>query len=129
MEWTAKAAAEFCFTRGDPLKSVKVGRQHGIFSSSVAPRMFLISIAGGAPATYAEQCDFLKLVQSLNVLHQEGGGPFEALDLDPRTRHLDLYYAQATLLDKNWQPQSLGTSVAEDALDVAAILFARRASP
>ncbi len=61
----------------------------------------------------------------MNILHQEGGGPFEALDLDARTRHLDLYYAQATLLDKNWQPQGLGSAVALDAIDIAAISLGR----
>ena len=30
-------------------------------------------------------CDYLKLIQSLNVLHQEGGGPFEPLDLPADT--------------------------------------------
>ena len=64
---------------------------------------------GRRAGTYAEMCDYLKLVQSLNILHQEGGGPFEPLDLPAETRHLDLYYAEITLLDKNWQPQGLGT--------------------
>lgn len=122
MDWLGKAPAEFDLHARDPAKTVKVGRQHAIFSSVGGPAYVADLDRGRRTGTYAEQCEYLKLVQSLNVLHQEGGGPFEALDLDPRTRHLDLYYAQATLLDKNWQPQSLGTAVAEDALDVAAIL-------
>ena len=40
--------------------------------------------------------------------HQEGGGPFEPMDLPASTRHLDLYRAQITMLDKNWQTQTLG---------------------
>jgi trimethylamine--corrinoid protein Co-methyltransferase len=66
-------------------------------------------------------CDYLKLVQSLNVIHQEGGGGFEALDLPSATRHLDLYYAQTSLLDKNWQPWGLGADLVLDALEMVAI--------
>jgi len=121
MEWIAKAPASFTLTARDPAKTVKVGGPHAIFSSVGGPAYVCDLDGGRRPGTFAEQRDFLKIIQSLNVLHQEGGGPFEALDLPPRTRHLDLYYAQATLLDKNWQPQGLGREVALDALDMAAI--------
>ncbi|MBI3672903.1 MAG: trimethylamine methyltransferase family protein, partial [Rhizobiales bacterium] len=124
MEWIGKAPAQFTLAARDPAKAVKVGGRHCIFASVGGPAYVCDLDKGRRTGTHAEQCDYLKLVQSLNVLHQEGGGPFEALDLDPRTRHLDLYYAQATLLDKNWQPQGLGTRVALDALDMAAISFA-----
>jgi trimethylamine--corrinoid protein Co-methyltransferase len=60
-------------------------------------------------------------VQSLNVLHQEGGGVFEAMDLPPETRHLDLYLAQARLLDKNAQAYALGRERSVDAIEMAAI--------
>ena len=62
--------------------------------ASVGGPAYVCDLDGGRrQGSYVEQCDFLKVVQSLNILHQEGGGPFEALDLDARTRHLDLYYA------------------------------------
>jgi len=60
-------------------------------------------------------------VQSLNIIHQEGGGGFEALDRPAATRHLDLYYAETTLLDKNWQPWGLGSDCVIDALEMVAI--------
>ena len=121
MEWVARAPSSFMLHARDPAKTVKVGERHAIFASVGGPAYVCDLERGRRPGTYAEQCDYLKLIQSLNVLHQEGGGPFEALDLDSRSRHLDLYYAEATLLDKNWQPQGLGTTVALDALDMAAI--------
>ena len=76
---------------------------------------------GRRDGTYAEQCDFLRVVQSLDVLHQEGGGGFEALDLPASTRHLDLYYAQCTLLDKTWVPWTIGREQAIDAIEMGAI--------
>jgi trimethylamine--corrinoid protein Co-methyltransferase len=76
---------------------------------------------GRRDGTYAEMCDYLRLIQSLNILHQEGGGPFEPLDLPANTRHLDIYHAQITLLDKNWQTQTLGHARTMDGLEMAAI--------
>jgi trimethylamine--corrinoid protein Co-methyltransferase len=121
MEWLAKAPARFTLVARNPARTVKIGGCHGIFSSVGGPAYVCDLDHGRRQGTYAEQCDYLKLIQSLNILHQEGGGPFEALDLPANTRHLDLYYAQATLLDKNWQPQGLGREVAVDALEMAAI--------
>ncbi|MGL4294147.1 MAG: trimethylamine methyltransferase family protein [Aestuariivirga sp.] len=123
--WLARAPSRFTLHARDPGKTLQVGDGH-VFFSSVGGPAYVCDLDGGRrQGSYAEQCDFLKVVQSLNILHQEGGGPFEALDLDSRTRHLDLYYAQATLLDKNWQPQGLGSAVALDAIDVAAISLGR----
>lgn len=119
--WMAKAPSSFTLAARNPAKAVKVGERHAIFSSVGGPAYVSDLDGGRRQGTYAEQCDYLKVIQSLDILHQEGGGPFEALDLPARTRHLDLYYAEATLLDKNWQPQGLGRDVALDALDMAAI--------
>ncbi len=63
---------------------------------------------GRRRGTFEDVCDYLKLVQSLDIIHQEGGGPFETIELPAETRHLDLYQAQIRLLDKNWQPIALG---------------------
>ena len=125
MDWLAKAPASFTLTARDPAKTMKVGGADYIFSSVGGPAYVCDLERGRRPGTYAEQCDYMRLIQRLNILHQEGGGPFEAMDLPPRSRHLDLYYAQATLLDKNWQPQGLGRDVALDALDMAAISLGR----
>lgn len=120
-KWIAKAPSSFELRARNPEKNVKVGGRHCVLSSVGGPAYVMDNDRGRRPGTYAEMCDYLKLVQSFNVLHQEGGGPFEALDLHQNTRHLDLYYAEITLLDKNWQPQTLGTSRAIDALEMVAI--------
>ena len=112
---------EFQLVARNPQRNLKVGGRHCIFSSVGGPAYVMDRDKGRRPGTYAEMCDYLKLIQSLNVLHQEGGGPFEPLDLPAESRHLDLYYAEITLLDKNWQPQGLGTARAVDALEMVAI--------
>jgi trimethylamine--corrinoid protein Co-methyltransferase len=76
---------------------------------------------GRRTGTYAEMCDFVRLVQSLDILHQDGGGGFEAMDLPAASRHLDLFYAQCTLLDKNWVPWTMGRAQTMDAINMMAL--------
>jgi trimethylamine--corrinoid protein Co-methyltransferase len=66
-------------------------------------------------------CDYLRIVQSLNIIHQEGGGAFEAMDLPAETRHLDLYLAQIRLLDKNCQSYALGQERTVDSIEMICI--------
>jgi trimethylamine--corrinoid protein Co-methyltransferase len=66
-------------------------------------------------------CDYFRVIQSLNIIHQEGGGCFEPMDLPPESRHLDLYFAQLTLLDKNAQAYALGRDRTVDCLEMTSI--------
>ena len=121
MEMLSTAPETFTLAARDPGKSLSVGGDWGLFCSVGGPVYCMDLESGRRRGSYAEMCDFLKLVQGLNVLHQEGGGGFEALDLPAETRHLDLFYAQATLLDKNWQPWNVGRAQTMDALRMAAL--------
>ena len=120
-ERVAMAPAEFSLVARNPERNLQLGGRNAIFSSVGGPAFCSDLDRGRRSGTYAEMCDYIKIVQSLNVIHQEGGGGFEALDRPAVTRHLDLYYAQTTLLDKNWQPWGLGTDCVIDALEMAAI--------
>jgi trimethylamine---corrinoid protein Co-methyltransferase len=119
----ATAPPRFTLRARNSKRDLAVGGDDVILSSVGGPAYVMDMDRGRRTGTYAEMCDYLKLIQSLNVLHQEGGGPFEPLDLEANTRHLDLYYAEITLLDKNWQPQTLGRGRTMDALEMAAISF------
>ena len=122
-ELVAKAPETFTLRARNPLKNLKLGGRNVILSSVGGPAFAMDRDRGRRPGTHADQTDYLKLIQMLDILHQEGGGPLEAMDLPPATRHLDLYYSEITLLDKNWQPQTLWKQRALDALDMAAISF------
>ena len=121
MERVSTAPSSFELRARNPERNLKVGGPDCILSSVGGPAYVMDNDRGRRTGSYAEMCDYLKLVQSLNVLHQEGGGPFEPLDLHQNTRHLDLYYAEITLLDKNWQPQTLGEGRTLDALEMVAL--------
>ena len=117
----AKAPSSFELQARNPAKNIRLGDGHAVFSSVGGPAYVMDIDNGRRNGTYAEMCDFLRLVQSLDVLHQEGGGGFEAMDLPAPSRHLDLFYAECTLLDKNWVPWTMGREQTLDAIEMAAI--------
>ncbi|MGH6932056.1 MAG: trimethylamine methyltransferase family protein, partial [Dongiaceae bacterium] len=114
----AKAPPEFSLRARNPARDITLGRNRMAISSVGGPAYISDLDRGRRDGSYADLCDFLKLVQSLNIIHQEGGGPVEPLDLPADTRHLDLYLAQITLLDKTWQGWALGAYRARDAIEM-----------
>jgi trimethylamine--corrinoid protein Co-methyltransferase len=120
-EKLALAPAEFGLRARNPDHNLHVGGTHIIFASVGGPAFCSDLDKGRRPGTYAEMCDYLRLVQSLNIVHQEGGGPFEAMDLPGASRHLDLYLAQFRLTDKNCQSYALGGQRSLDSIEMACI--------
>ena len=116
-----RAPASFSLRARNPEKNLTLGAGHAVFASVGGPAYVMDNDRGRRNGTYAEMCDFLRLVQSLDILHQEGGGGFEAMDLPATSRHLDLFYAQCTLLDKNWIPWTMGRAQTLDAIEMVAI--------
>jgi trimethylamine--corrinoid protein Co-methyltransferase len=89
-ELVARAPAEFTLAARNPERDLKVGGRHVVFASVGGPAYVMDNDKGRRTGTYAEMCDYIRLVHALNIVHQEGGGPFEPLDLPAATRHLDL---------------------------------------
>ena len=117
----AQAPSSFTLQARNPAKNLRVGDGHAIFTSVGGPAYVMDSDKGRRTGSYAETCDFMRLVQSLDILHQDGGGGFEAMDLPAASRHLDLFYAQCTLLDKNWVPWTMGRAQTMDAINMVAL--------
>ena len=120
-EKLALAPASFGLRARNPAHNLRVGGNNIVFSSVGGPAFCSDLDKGRRPGTYDEMCDYFKLVQSLNIIHQEGGGAFEAMDLPAETRHLDLYLAQIRLLDKNCQAYALGRERTIDAIEMICI--------
>lgn len=121
MEKVALAPSEITLHARNPAKNFKLGGNHLAFTSVGGPAYCNDLDRGRRRGTFEEACDYIRLVQSLDIIHQEGGGPFEPIELPAATRHLDLYHAQIRLLDKNWQPIALGRDRARDAINMARI--------
>jgi trimethylamine--corrinoid protein Co-methyltransferase len=121
MEKVALAPSEVTLHARNPAKNFRLGGNHLAFTSVGGPAYCNDLDRGRRRGTFEEVCDYIRLVQSLDIIHQEGGGPFEAIELPAETRHLDLYHAQIRLLDKNWQPIALGRNRSRDAINMARI--------
>ena len=117
----ATAPSGFSLQARNPAKNISIGDGNLVFTSVGGPAYIMDSDKGRRNGNYAEMCDFLRLVQSLDILHQDGGGGFEAMDLPAASRHLDLFYAQCTLLDKNWVPWTMGREQTMDAIEMVAM--------
>jgi trimethylamine--corrinoid protein Co-methyltransferase len=120
-EQVALAPSSFELRARNPDRHLEIGTSYLNFASVGGPAFVSDLDKGRRPGTYEEMCDYLRLVQSLNIIHQEGGGPFEAMDLPAETRHLDLYLAQYRLTDKNCQSYALGGARARDSVEMACI--------
>jgi trimethylamine--corrinoid protein Co-methyltransferase len=122
-EIIARAPDGFTLRARNSERNLIVGANRLVITSVGGPPFCHDLDRGRRPGSYADLCEYLKLEQSLNVIHMEGGGPIEPLDLPAQSRHLDLYLAQIRLLDKNWKPLGLGRERAADAIEMACILF------
>jgi trimethylamine---corrinoid protein Co-methyltransferase len=120
-ERLATVPSQFTLEARNPARSLRFGGSDHVFAAVGGPAYVMDNDRGRRDGSFAEMCDYLRLIQSLNVIHQEGGGPFEPMDLPAHTRHLDIARAQITLLDKSWQGQTLGRARTLDNLEMAAI--------
>src|SRR5262249_20237212 len=115
-EYVAKAPATFVLHARNPAHSVTIGGSHINFCAvSSAPNCSDLD-RGRRPGTYADYCDLLRIVQSLNVIHLASGYPVEPIDLPPPIRHLDAYHAAITLTDRVWSPSAIGAGRVEDGI-------------
>ncbi len=92
-----QGAAEFTLRARNPAADVTIGGKHLIFIATGGPAFASDLDRGRRAGNYADMCDFIRLVQSLNVIHQDGGTGVEPTDLPAETRHLDVYEATLTL--------------------------------
>jgi trimethylamine--corrinoid protein Co-methyltransferase len=120
-ELVALAPSTFTLHARNPARDLTFGDRHVVFSSVGGPAFVTDIDRGRRPGNHADFLDYVKVVGALDVIHQEGGGPLEPTDLPVRTRHLDMYHALATLLDKSWHCLGAGRTVVDDAIEIACI--------
>jgi trimethylamine---corrinoid protein Co-methyltransferase len=121
MDLVARAPSEFSIRARNPEHDLTIGGNHLVFTSVGGPAYFNDIERGKRPGNFPDMCDYIRLVQSLNVLHQEGGGPGEPVELPAASRHLDFYRTALTLTDKTWQCWGLGGYRVRDAIDMLCI--------
>ena len=120
-EALARAPESFTLQARNPLHNIHVGGRRINFGS-VASAPNASDLEGGRrPGNHADYQNFLRLGQSLNIIHFFGGYPVEPVDLAPATRHLDCIGDFITLTDKVYHAYSLGRTRILDALEMTRI--------
>ncbi len=119
----AKAPPRFTLRARNRERDVTVGEENLIFIATGGPAFGSDLDRGRRAGNYADMCDFIRLVQSLNVIHQDGGTGIEPTDLPPETRHLDMYEATLTLSDKTWNCWGMGAHCVRDAIAMTCLAY------
>ena len=123
MEKIATAPSTFKLHARNPAYDITLGGNNIVFSSVMCPPFANDLDRGRRAGSFSEMCEYVKLIHSINAVHQAGGGGFEPLDLPFDTRHLDVGFAHATLTDKTWKAWSNGKVRARDAIEMAKIMM------
>lgn len=120
-ERAALAPSRFELFARNPARTLVFGDRHLVFGAVGGPAFVSDLDRGRRPGNAADFDAYVRVIGSLDVIHQEGGGPLEPVDLPVATRHLDMYRTLATLLDKSWQCLAFGREVVDDAAEVACL--------
>ena len=105
----------------NPARSVTIGGRDLVFCAVGGPAFVTDLDRGRRAGTFVDFVDYVRVIGSLNVLHQEGGGPLEPTDLPVPTRHLDMYRTLIGELDKTWHCLGFGAMVVRDAISMVCL--------
>jgi trimethylamine---corrinoid protein Co-methyltransferase len=116
------APSRFRLHARNPERDIDFGGPNLVFGAVGGPAFVSDLDRGRRAGNFADFVDYVRLIGTLDVIHQEGGGPLEPNDLPVETRHLDMYRTFAVELDKTWQCLGFGARPVDDALEVVCLL-------
>ena len=117
----ATAPAEFTLHARNPAHTLSFGGNRINISSVSSPPNATDIVGGRRSGNFEDYCDFLRLAQTLNIVHLTVGHPVEPTDIDPAVRHLVSTAAKIELTDKAFSGYSLGRRRILDAIEMARI--------
>ena len=115
------APAEFTLHARNPEHNLKFGANYLNVSSVSSPPNASDLDQGRRAGNFEDYCKFLKLSQTLNIVHMTFGHPVEPLDIEPAVRHLRSTLARIELTDKPYSGYSLGRQRILDVIEMARI--------
>ncbi|WP_020395679.1 trimethylamine methyltransferase family protein [Thiolinea disciformis] len=121
MDYLATVPESFTLHARNPEHNLTIGKNFTSFGT-VASAPNASSMDGGRRAgNQADYRNFLRLMQSLNILQFTGGYPVEPVDIHASVRHLDCLADCVTLTDKVFHAYSLGRQRNRDGIEIARI--------
>ena len=122
-ESLAHAPSSFTLHARNPRHDLVMGGNRINFASVASAPNASDLAAGRRPGSQVDYRNFLRLGQTLNIIHLFGGYPVEPVDLHPATRHLDCIRDFVQLSDKVYHAYSLGRTRILDALEMTRIAY------
>lgn len=119
----AHAPSQVMLHARNPAHTLTIGGNRMAFGSVASAPNASDIVDGRRSGNQKDYRDFLKLGQSLNIIHFFGGYPVEPIDLPPSTRHLDCIGDFAVMTDKVFHAYSLGRERIADALEITRLAF------
>jgi trimethylamine--corrinoid protein Co-methyltransferase len=116
-----KPPAEFTLHARNPEHSVTIGGKWTAFCAIASAPNAHDMENGRRPGNTEDFQNFLRLIQTLNIIHLTGGYPVEPLDRHPATRHLDCLFDTVVMTDKVFHAYSLGRERIRDGIEIARI--------
>ena len=116
-----KAPTEFTLHARNPDHSLKIGGPWAAFCAVASAPNASDMDNGRRPGNKADFQKFVKLIQSLNVVHLSGGYTVEPQDIHPSVRHLECLSDFVTMTDKVFHAYSLGRERICDGIEIARI--------
>lgn len=121
MQTISTVPEAFTLHARNPAHNLQIGKNFVNFGT-VASAPNTNSLDGGRrPGNQQDYQTFLRLMQSLNILHFTSGYPVEPVDLHPSVRHLHCLADCVTLTDKVFHCYSLGQDRNRDGIEIARI--------
>lgn len=117
------APRQFTQHARNPSNDVVIGGPHTVLCPSWGPPFVHDLDRGRRYASIADFHDLVKIHHMLPHLHHSGGVVCEPVDLPANKRHLDMLYAHIRWSDRPFMGSFLGAARAEDAVEMARILF------
>ena len=121
LEKLKSVPSSFTLHARNPAHSLVFGQNHVNFATVASAPYAMDLDQGRRNGNFPDYCNFIRLAQSLNIVHLIGGYPVEPIDLPAQNRHLDCYLSLIRLTDKIWRPYALAGGRIEDAIEMAAI--------
>ena len=117
----ASSPSSFTIHSRNPDKNLIMGDGYISFSSvGSAPNSSDLD-NGKRPGNHEDYKNFLRLSQSLNIIHMVGGYPVEPINIPPSIRHLECTSDLIKLTDKVYSCYSLGAHMNQDVIEMTRI--------
>ena len=117
----AKAPGSFLMHARNPMHNIEYGKNNINFALVASPPNCSDLVNGRRSGTFSDFCDFIRLGQSLNIIHQIGGYPVEPADIAANIRYLEAEREIIRLSDKALFGYALGRKRIKDSIEMARI--------